>query len=174
MCLSQRKRLTARRARSIDRRVRLRNQPARRVLGSRAKLLFDSFEAATAGVRSTTHAQRQLLYSAEPYEIDLLCEPDPGSNRLIVTGQLLDTGLPTTFRRGVAVTLWNLRQSFVTIRTNEWGEFWGEIEDSGDLMVSIRIQKREIAISIRDVLAPRPPPTAQRSSLGVLRSLSVA
>lgn len=64
----------------------------------------------------------------------------------MVTGQLLDTSLPTIFRPGVRVTLWNLRQSFVTVRTNEWGEFLGEIEDSGELMVSIRIQKREIVI----------------------------
>ena len=67
----------------------------------------------------------------------------------MVTGELLDSSRPEIFRRGVRVTLWDFRQSFVTLRTNEWGEFWGEIDDSGELMVSLRVQTREIAISIR-------------------------
>jgi len=70
----------------------------------------------------------------------------------MITGQLLDTSCTAVFRRGVRITLWNFRQSFVTLRTNEWGEFLGEIEDSGELMVSLKIQMREIAISIRNLL----------------------
>ena len=103
-------------------------------------------------MRSKTHPQRHLLYRAEPFELDLLLELRPDSNRLRITGQLLDTSLPAVFRRGVRITLWNFRQSFVTLRTNEWGEFLGEIEDSGELMVVLKIQLREIVISIRNVL----------------------
>ena len=147
MRLSQQMRLTARRTRSIDRPVRLTNKPRRRDRGPCIEPLFDSLEAASAGVRSSTHPLRHLVYSAKPYEIDLLLESHPGNNRLMVTGQLLDTDSPTIFPRGVRVTLWNRRHSFVTLRTNEWGEFLGEIEDSGELTVSIRIQKREIVIS---------------------------
>jgi hypothetical protein len=73
----------------------------------------------------------------------------------VVTGQLLDTSEPEIFRRGVRVTLWNFRQSFVTLRTNQWGEFWGEIEDSAELMVSLKVQTREIVISIRNVRTGR-------------------
>jgi hypothetical protein len=98
------------------------------------------------------HPQRHLLYRAEPYELDLLLELHPETNRLMITGQLLDTSCTAVFRRGVGITLWNFRQSFVTLRTNEWGEFLGEIEDSDELMVSLKIQMREIAISIRNVL----------------------
>lgn len=118
---------------------------------TRAELLFDSFAAPSFGTRSTTHPQRHLLYRAGTCEVDLLIELKRQSNNLLITGQLLDTSQPGVFRRGVRVTLWNFRQSFVTVRTNEWGEFLGEIEDSGELMVSLKIQLREIAISIRNV-----------------------
>ena len=137
---------------SDERLVRLRSRPRRRQSGPQVELLFDSLAAPTFGSRSAAHAQRHLLYRAEPYELDLLFEFRSESNRLVVTGQLLDTSHAAFFRRGVKVTLWNFRQSFVTLRTNEWGEFFGEIEESGELMVSMKIQKREIVISIRNVL----------------------
>jgi hypothetical protein len=119
---------------------------------TRVALVFDRFPTVLPGVRSAAHCQRHLLYRAAPYELDLLLELHPESNRLVVTGQLLDSSRPEIFRRGIRVTLWNFRQGFVTVRTNEWGEFWGEIEDSAELMVSLRVQTREIAISIRHAL----------------------
>lgn len=148
---SQQKRFKVRTS-SIERPGRLRSKPRRREAESQIEVLFDSFAAPPLGVRATTHPQRHLLYRAEPFELDLLIEVPPDSNRLRITGQLLDTSLPAIFRRGVKVTLWNFRQSFVTLRTNEWGEFLGEIEDSGELMVSLKVHSREIAISIRNVL----------------------
>lgn len=152
MRFTQRKRPITTRTPAVTRRVRLKNKPVRGEPGPQVELLFDSFTAPASGSRSSTHPQRHLLYRAAPYELDLLLELLPESNRLMITGQLLDASLPTAFRRGVRVTLWNFRQSFVTLRTNEWGEFLGEIEDSGELMVSLKIQMREIAISIRNVL----------------------
>lgn len=151
MRTSQQMRFKARTT-SIERPVRLRNKRRRRGPEPEIELLFDSFATPPLGVRSKTHPQRHLLYRAEPFELDLLLELRPDSNRLRITGQLLDTSLPAVFRRGVRVTLWNFRQSFVTLRTNEWGEFLGEIEDSGEMMVALKIQLREIVISIRNVL----------------------
>jgi hypothetical protein len=148
---SQQMRFTVRTP-SVERPSRLRNKPRRRETESQFELLFDSFATPPVGMRSKTHPQRHLLYRAEPFELDLLLELRPDSNRLRITGQLLDTSLPAIFRRGVRVTLWNFRQSFVTLRTNECGEFLGEIEDSGELMVALKIQLREIVISIRNVL----------------------
>ena len=150
MRASQQMRFTGRTP-SIERPVGLKNG-GRRKPERRIELLFDSFAAPLLGVRSTTHPQRHLLYRAEPFELDLLIELRPDSNRLRITGQLLDTSLPAVFRRGVRVTLWNFRQGFLTLRTNEWGEFLGEIENSGELMVSLKVHTREIAISIRNVL----------------------
>lgn len=136
----------------VERPARLKNRARRREPERRIELLFDNFATRAFGARSTTHPERHLLYRAEPFELDLLIELLPDRNRLRITGQLLDTSLPAVFRRGVRVTLWNFRQSFVTLRTNEWGEFLGEIEDSGELMVALKVRLREIAISIRNVL----------------------
>lgn len=137
---------------SVERPVRLRNRLRRGEPEPHVELLFDSFATPAFGARSTTHPQRHLLYRAEPFELDLLLELRPDTNRLRITGQLLDTSSPAVFRRGVRVTLWNFQRSFVTLRTNEWGEFLGEIEDSGELMVALKVQLREIVISIRNVL----------------------
>jgi len=148
---SQQTRFTARTS-SIVRPARSKNKMGRREAKPQIELLLDSFATPAVGVRSRTLPQRHLLYRAEPIYLDLLIELLPDSNRLRITGQLLDASLPAAFRRGVRVTLWNFRQSFVTLRTNELGEFLGEIEDSGQLMVALKIQLREIVISIRNVL----------------------
>lgn len=121
------------------------------------ELHFDSFSTPTSGARSAVApTPRQLLYRAEPYQLDLLIEAHAESNHLTVTGQLLDTSHPAIFRRGARVTLWNGRQSLVSLTTSEWGEFLGEIENSGELIVSLKIQMREIVIAIRNVLGQTP------------------
>ena len=148
---TQQTRFTAR-ALSVERPVRLKSKPRRHEPGPAVELLFDSLATPAFGARSTTHPQRHLLYRAEPFALDLLIELRRDSNRLRITGQLLDTSLSAVFRRGVKVTFWNFRQSFVTLRTNEWGEFLGEIEDSGEMLVALKIQRREIVISIRNAL----------------------
>ena len=125
---------------------RRRNGCDRRI---RAELLCDSFATMAFGIRSDAHPHRQFLYRAGPYQIDVLIEPAQ-RNRLLITGQLLDVRQPEILRR-VRVTLWNFGKSFVTVRTNDWGEFLGVIEDSGELIVSLKVQMREIAIAIRDV-----------------------
>lgn len=101
-----------------------------------AQLLFDSFShPAAAGIRSAPTRIRQLLYRAQPYQIDLQIELRQESNRLLVTGQLLDISHPEMIGRDVQVTLSNRRGSVVKTATNEFGEFRGEVENSGDLEV---------------------------------------
>ena len=102
-----------------------------------AQLLFDSFShPAPAGIRSAPTRIRQLLYRAQPYQIDLQIEFRQESNHLVVTGQLLDVSHPDMIGRDVQVTLSNRRGSVVKTMTNQFGEFRGEVENSGDLEVS--------------------------------------
>ena len=102
-----------------------------------AQLLFDSFShPAPAGIRSAPTRIRQLLYRAQPYQIDLQIELRQETNRLVVTGQLLDVSHPEMIGRDVHVTLSNRRGSVVKTMTNQHGEFRGEVENSGDLEVS--------------------------------------
>ena len=109
----------------------------RQQIDTSVELLFDSFlESAPVGMRSGALALRQMLYRADPYQIDLQLEADREHNRLIVTGQLLDVSHPEIASPSVQVTLSNLRGNVVDIAANEFGEFRGEVENSGDLELS--------------------------------------
>jgi len=124
--------------------------------GSRGpiEVLFDSFlQPAVAGSRSVVIGTRQMLYRADPYQIDIQIEPKLGSNRLVITGQLLDLSHPGVIGRDIQVTLSNLRGNTVIAATNLFGEFSGEIENSGDLELSIPGDgEQPIVISLRNAL----------------------
>lgn len=109
----------------------------RRQTDTLAELLFDSFlQPAFAGIRSGTFGLRQMLYRADPYQIDLHLEADREHNRLIVTGQLLDVSRPEMACPGVQVKFSSLRGNAVNTVTNQFGEFRSEVENSGDLELS--------------------------------------
>jgi len=122
------------------------------------EVLFDSFmQPAVAGTRSVVIGTRQMLYRADPYQIDIQIEPKPGSNRLVITGQLLDLSNPGVIGRDIQVTLSNRRGNTVLAATNQFGEFSGEIENSGDLELSIPGDSdRPIVISLRNALGNLP------------------
>jgi hypothetical protein len=122
------------------------------------EVLFDSFlQPAVAGARSVVIGTRQMLYRADPYQIDIQIEPKPGSNRLVITGQLLDLSHPGVIGRDIQVTLSNHRGHSVIAATNQFGEFSGEIENSGDLELSIPGDSDQpIVISLRSALGNLP------------------
>jgi hypothetical protein len=118
------------------------------------ELLFDSScQPPPHGMRSDTMGQRQMLYRADPYQIDLQLEADREHNRLIVAGQLLDVTNPEIACLSVQVMLSNLRGNVANTRTNQFGEFRGEVENSGDLELSfLGHGGTRIIILLRDVL----------------------
>src|SRR6266850_1233233 len=100
--------------------------------------LYDSFShPAPAGIRSAGMRIRQMLYRAEPYQIDLHIELQQERNRLVISGQLVDLSHPEMVGRDVRVTLSDGRESVANTVTNQFGEFRGEIENSGDLELSL-------------------------------------
>ncbi len=106
----------------------------RQETGGLIQLLFDSFSRpALAGARSAAMRIRQMLYRAEPYQVDIQIEAQPERNRLVVTGQLLDVSHPEIVGRDVQVTLSDGRENVLNTETNQFGEFRGEVENSGDL-----------------------------------------
>jgi hypothetical protein len=118
------------------------------------EVLFDSFQQpALAGARSVVIGTRQMLYRADPFQIDIQIEPKLGSNRLVITGQLLDLSHPGVIGRDIQVTLSNHRGNTVLAATNQFGEFSGEVENSGDLELSIPGEgEKPIVISLRNAL----------------------
>lgn len=130
----------------------------RTVKGSLVEVLFDSFlQPMLAGARSSGLGTRQMLYRADPYQIDIQMEAKPEGNRLMVTGQLLDVSLPGEVGRDVNVTLSNYRGNVVKTITNQFGEFRAEIDNSGDLELSFLGQGEEsVVISLRNALRHLP------------------
>ncbi|HKW34646.1 MAG TPA: hypothetical protein VJN92_16675 [Candidatus Acidoferrum sp.] len=123
---------------------------------SRISVLFDSFQQPVVeGARSTAtdSTLRQMLYRADPFQIDLTIEAKPGSNDLMVTGQLLNVSHPGIAGKDVRVTLSNLRGHVVHAVSNQNGEFAFEIKNSGDLQITFAdTDGVPIVISLRDAL----------------------
>ena len=127
--------------------------------GSLIEVLFDSFlQPALVGARSTgVLGMRQMLYRADPYQVDIQIEAKPEGGRLVVTGQLLNVSQPDFAGRDVQVTLSNRRGSIVHAVTNQFGEFRSEIDSSGDLELSFpRPEEKPIVISLRNALERLP------------------
>jgi hypothetical protein len=122
------------------------------------EVLFDSFlQPMVAGARSSGLGTRQMLYRADPYQIDIQIEAKPQGNRLMITGQLLDVSSPGVVGRDLKITLSNHRGNVVHTVTNQFGEFRGEIENSGDLELSFPGQSdKSIVISLRNALGNLP------------------
>jgi hypothetical protein len=123
---------------------------------SLAELLFDSaLQPVFAGARSSGTAARQMLYRADPFQIDLHLEIQPGGTSIVVTGQLLDVSHPDLVGGNVPVMISNLRGGIVRTITNQFGEFRETIETSGDLeLIFHGGNKKQVVITVRDALGP--------------------
>ena len=98
---------------------------------------------------------RQMLYRADPHQIDIHLELQPEQNRFVVTGQLVDLSHPDLVGRDVQVTLSDGRDSVVNTVTNQFGEFRGEVENSGNLEISfVGRNGKPIVILLRGALEP--------------------
>lgn len=125
---------------------------------SSIEVVFDSFlQPPLEGFRSAGGGTRHVLYRADPFQIDLQVELQPGDKRVVVTGQLLSLRDPQTAKRNVQLILADLRGRLVRTVTNEFGEFRAEIENSGDLaLVFHDADDKPIVISLRGALGPAP------------------
>jgi hypothetical protein len=98
-----------------------------------------------------------MLYRADPFQIDVQVEPKPGANRIVITGQLLDLSNPGVLGSDARIILSNMRGQVVHAVTNQFGEFSGEIENSGDLQMTFATTgSQPIVISLRDALGTLP------------------
>ncbi len=126
----------------------------RKGAGSRIKVLFDSFlQPVFEGTRSAGAGTRQMLYRADPFQIDVQVEARPGGNRIVVTGQLLNVSSSGIISQGAHIVLSNMRGQVVHATTNQFGEFSTEIENSGDLQMTFASPgSQPIVISLQEAL----------------------
>lgn len=88
-----------------------------------AKLLFDSaLQPVAAGVRGSS-AVRQMLYRSGSVCIDMRMQPKPGSDSMVLIGQLLDSKKPDHGLSGIPVSLLSEGNTVSRGRTNDVGEF---------------------------------------------------
>ena len=125
---------------------------------SRVKVLFDGFlQPMLAGVRSSGAGTRQMLYRADPYQIDVQLEMKPGGNRVVVTGQLLNLSDPKIIAAGTRILVSNMHGDVVHTSANQFGEFSGELKNSGDLQLTFATPSgAPIVISLREALGRLP------------------
>ncbi|HWO35090.1 MAG TPA: hypothetical protein VNO32_40375 [Candidatus Acidoferrum sp.] len=125
---------------------------------SRVKLLFDSFlQPMLQGVRSAGAGTRQMLYRADPYQIDVQLEMKPSGNRIVVTGQLLNLSNPKIIAAGTRILVSNMHGDVLHVVANQFGEFSGEVKNSGDLQLTFATPSGEpIVISLREALGRLP------------------
>lgn len=115
-----------------------------------ASLVFDSFaRPALAGVRSTETANRQLLYRAGDYSVDLQIAPSEHS-KLDLIGQVLKEGEPS-FESVSGLKLDIARSGGVVFSavTDEMGEFKVSGIEPG--VYDLRVQLPEGSIALPDI-----------------------
>jgi len=125
---------------------------------NRVQILFDSFlRPVLEGVRSAGTGTRQMLYRADPYQIDVQLEMKPGGNRIVVTGQLLNLTNPKVIATGTRILVSNMHGDVVHTVANQFGEFSGEVKNSGDMQLTFATPSGEpIVISLREALGRLP------------------
>ncbi|PYT78853.1 MAG: hypothetical protein DMG40_18810 [Acidobacteria bacterium] len=104
-----------------------------------ARLIFDSFlERSLAGVRSLHPTPRQLLYESDVLVADLSLELQRDSQRITLTGQVLDTLKRKPQMAGVPIVIQGQAGLLAIVRTNEWGEFHFEFEPEPGMTLQIK------------------------------------
>jgi hypothetical protein len=89
-----------------------------------AKLLFDSaLQPLAVGVRGSSPVVRQLLYQSGSVCIDMRMQPKPGSDSVVLMGQLLDSTKPDHGVSGIPVSLLCQGDTVSRGKTNHVGEF---------------------------------------------------
>jgi hypothetical protein len=89
-----------------------------------AVLLFDTLtNPAAAGIRSSHVASRQLLYKFGTLCVDMQMQSKPGSEQVMLVGQILDMNEPTQGMARVHVCLLSKGSLISRVRTNDSGEF---------------------------------------------------
>jgi hypothetical protein len=109
-----------------------------------AELIFDSAKQAgtTEGTRSTSPIARQLLFQAGSLCIDMCVQPKPGSDAVVLIGQLLDSRHPDHGIKDIQVQLLSEGTAISNKKTNAAGEFEFGIDCSQDLQLSFWITGR--------------------------------
>jgi hypothetical protein len=129
-------------------------------LHEEATLVFDSFQTpAAAGIRGAFTSARQLLYRSGSVCIDMRMQPKPGTDSMVLVGQLLDSASPTQGMGDVSVSLVCEGDTVACKKTNDFGEFDFGFETLHHSQLIIGIGKRKtIVVPVPDSVIEGPYP----------------
>ena len=115
-----------------------------------AMLQFDSDrQPIVAGMRGAHSSARQLLFRSGTVCIDMRMEPTPGSDSIVLIGQLLDSMNPGQGIADVPVSLLSKGDTLSRKRTNDAGEFDFGLEPAKDMQLVFGIgDNRTIVVSV--------------------------
>ncbi len=107
-----------------------------------APLIFDSFlELSSAGIRSLEPGCRQLRYETGTLVADLSLERRRDSERISLTGQVLDTAKKEPPLGRVPIVIQGHAGLIGVVKTNEWGEFHSEFKPEPGITLEIRARE---------------------------------
>jgi hypothetical protein len=108
----------------------------------RPVLVFDSFgQPLPTGVRGGGSSPRQLLYKGGRFTVKLQVEPDAGSNRLSIIGQIFDDQDPTRGLQDIVVLVLKGSSALDRTLTNRYGEFQLEPDSADNLLLSVGVDE---------------------------------
>jgi hypothetical protein len=112
-------------------------------LARAATLVFDSFrQPLPAGVRAAAPTVRKMLFRSGPYIVRLRLEPQAGSGRLSIVGQIEDVQHPDLSLHDFAVVARKGgRKPVDWTLTNHLGEFLLEPEEAEDLQLAVALPR---------------------------------
>ena len=113
-----------------------------------ARLVYDTkAQPLSSGVRAVVQRARRVLYAADETELVLQIAPDRQTDRLKLTGQVLDEGMPI---EGAAVALHGPSNQ-VEQETDEDGEFLISSLPKGEYCLEVGTPARLLSVAPLDI-----------------------
>jgi len=106
------------------------------------RLVFDSlWHPAPVGLRSSGQGPRQMQYRSDKIEVTLRLEPETGSERVSVTGQIstLPPGREDKTLEGTSVLVTGPSEKVAETAANRFGEFHTSIVAAGELSLQFAL-----------------------------------
>jgi hypothetical protein len=117
-----------------------RQSALQRLLGS---LIYDSVNnPQPAGIRGTHQINRQVLFHAGDYSVDLRFEHEKGSASMVLVGQIANQSEPEEKLGNIPVILVAGKREITRSISNTFGEFQLEYVPEGDLRLLVPLESK--------------------------------
>jgi hypothetical protein len=119
-----------------------------------ATLVFDSHQAAPAGIRAAATFSRHVVFDAESLVIDLHIETGSRAGWFLLSGQIVDRRNPARPVDSIWLSLVDDRLEISTFQTNQLGEFKCTFDFRRSLKLMVYAGRDVVALPIETLLDP--------------------